>query len=85
MALSETMFVDAVIWRVPRPLRGSHHSFKYRLALISEGTCVLRYDNETGKGDHKHVDEREMEYGFTDLKALQRDSWADVASWRPGR
>ena len=53
LALSETAFVEIVIWRVPKPVRGSPHNFKYRLALVSEDICVLRYDNEAGKGDHK--------------------------------
>ena len=48
-------FVEIVIWRVHRPVRGSAHQFKYRLALIVDEVCVLRYDNETGKGDHRHV------------------------------
>ncbi len=62
--------------------RGSGHSFKYRLALVSEGICILRYDNEAGKGDHKHKDGREVPYRFSDLDALQVDFWTDVESWR---
>lgn len=42
--LSEMSFVDMVIWRAPDPVRGSAHRFKYRLALVSEGVCVLSYD-----------------------------------------
>ena len=42
------MFIEIVVWRVPRPLRGSTHHFKYRLAFIVDGDCVLRYDNEAG-------------------------------------
>ena len=83
--LSETAFVELVIWRVPDPVRGSAHGFKYRLALVSEGVCVLRYDNEAGKGDHKHVDEREVPYRFTDLATLQADFWTDVVTWRAGQ
>ncbi len=83
--LSETAFVEMVIWWVPEPLRGSAHGFKYRLALVSEDICVLRYDNEAGKGDHKHVREREMAYHFIDLATLQADFWKDVATWRAGQ
>ena len=42
----------------------------------------LRYDNEAGKGDHKHVGEREVPYCFTDLATLQADFWKDVETWR---
>jgi hypothetical protein len=79
---SETAFVEVVIWRLPNPVRGSGHGFKYRLALVAGGVCVLRYDNEAGKGDHKHVGEREVPYRFTDLGTLQADFWRDVAEWR---
>ncbi len=82
LGLSETAFVEIVIWQVPKPVRGSAHGFKYRLALIAEGVCVLRYDNENGKGDHKHVGEREAAYRFTDLDRLQADFWQDVENWR---
>src|SRR3954463_2346429 len=62
--LSETAFVEMVIWRAPDPVRGSGHSFKYRLALVADGVCLLRYENEAGKGDNKHVGEREVNYNF---------------------
>jgi hypothetical protein len=80
--LSETAFVEVVIWRLLDPVRGSAHSFKYRLALVADGVCLLRYDNEAGKGDHKHVGEHEVPYRFTDLVTLQADFWKDVAEWR---
>ena len=50
------------------------HGFKYRLALVADGICVLRYDNESG--------EVEMAYHFTDLDSLQTDFWQDVELWR---
>ncbi len=50
--------VEIVIWQLPEPLHPSNHSFKYRLYFGSEGTCRVRYDNERGKGDHRHVGER---------------------------
>ena len=85
LILSETAFIEMVIWQVPEPVRGSSHNFKYRLALVSEGLCVLRYDNEAGKGDHKHVEEREVPYQFIDMDTLQADFWADVETWRNNR
>ena len=79
--LSETAFVEVAIWRLPTPMEGSRHAFKYRLALVSQGACVLRYDNEAGKGDHKHAKERQVPYRFTDLQTLQTDFWTDVETW----
>jgi hypothetical protein len=47
--------------------------------------CVLRYDNEAGKGDHKHVGESETPYGFTTPAALIADFWRDVDEWKARR
>lgn len=85
LILSETAFVEIVIWRVPSSVRSSRHEFKYRLALIGDGVCVLRYDNEAGKGDHKHLAEREVPYKFIDLEHLRTDFWNDVESWMAER
>ena len=81
-ALTETAFVEIVIWRVPRRVPASGHDFKYSLALVAGGVCVLRYDNEAGKGDHKHIAGREVAYHFIDLITLQADFWNDVEAWR---
>ena len=62
--------MELVIWRLPRKLPGSAHRYKYRLALVRQEVCVIRYDNEAGKGDHRHVGEQEEPYRFTDLDTL---------------
>jgi hypothetical protein len=80
--LGVEVFVEIVVWAVPRRSRGSDHGYKYRLALVVDGTCVLRYDNEAGKGDHRHVRNREERYRFTDPDKLLADFWRDVRGWR---
>jgi Family of unknown function (DUF6516) len=80
-AVSDSAFVEIAIWRVPNPVRGSLHGFKYRLALVADDQCVLRYDNEAGKGDHKHVGESEVPYAFVDLHTLETDFFEDVRQW----
>lgn len=77
--LAEDRFVEMTIWQLPRPLPGSRHSCKYRLACVVDEVCVLRYDNEAGKGDHKHLGEREVPYVFTTLDQMVDDFLADVA------
>jgi hypothetical protein len=64
-------------------VRGSSHDLKYALAYVVAGVCVVRYDNEAGKGDHRHVGEVEDAYAFTSPEALLADFWADVDKWRP--
>lgn len=84
-AIEDDLKVEIVIWQLPRMLPGSAHAFKYRLALVADDVCVLRYDNESGKGDHKHIGETEAPYSFTTLADLQCDFWRDVAEWRTNR
>lgn len=75
---SPDAFVELSVYGVPQPLKGSAHSYKYRLAYIVSHTCVMRYDNESGKGDHKHDGETESPYRFHDLPTLLRDFFTDV-------
>lgn len=81
--ISENAFVEMVVWQLPSSVSGSSHSFKYRLALVVNGSCVLRYDNETGKGDHKHKGDMETPYQFSSPQTLLDDFWHDVDIWRP--
>jgi len=78
LILSRRAFVEIVIWKLSKPLPDSGHFFKYRLAYIANQRCVLRFDNEAGKGDHKHLDEIEAPYSFSNLDTLQSDFWAEV-------
>lgn len=78
------VFVEVVIWQVPVSVRGSRHDFKYSLALVSNGDCVLRYDNEAGKGDHRHMGATETAYPFTGVDGLIADFLADVKGWLDG-
>lgn len=75
------VFVEILIWHVPVAVRGSLHEFKYSLALVSEGVCVLRYDNEAGKGDHRHVGVIAAPYMFNGIDQLLADFLADVERW----
>ncbi len=71
--------IEVVIWRLSDPLPGSRHPFKYRLYYgTAEGKCLLRYDNERGKGDHRHLGESEESYTFTTLRKLIEDFEADI-------
>jgi hypothetical protein len=80
--IDDRAFIETVIWRVPEPVPGSTHYFKYRLALVVDDVCVIRFDNETGKGDHRHVGDTEEPYVFTDPETLLADFRALVLGWR---
>lgn len=78
---SESSFAELVLWRVPEPLAGSSHPFKYRLAYVVDGECVLRFDNEAGKGDHRHVGAKESNYPFSTPEKLVADFQRGIARW----
>ena len=83
LSQGENCFAELVLWRLPAPAAGSCHAFKYRLAFVVDGVCVLRYDNEAGKGDHKHIGTVETAYVFESPRRLLADFWHDVDLWRP--
>ena len=60
---------------------GSAHRFKYRLAYVVKGVCVVRYDNEAGKGDHRHFGGKESVYRFSTLERLIADFNRDIERW----
>ena len=45
------------------------------------GTCVVRYNNESDQGDHRHFDTRERPYTFGTPEKLIADFQADMARW----
>lgn len=81
VVLAADAFAEIVVWRVPEPVPPSSHSFKYRLAYVVRDTCVVRYDNERGKGDHKNYGGLETRYRFTTPDRLVSDFHADIARW----
>ena len=78
---SASAFAELALWQVPKPVAGSRHRFKYRLVYVVGGVCVLRYDNESGKGDHRHVEGKESSYVFTTPDQLIADFQRGIARW----
>jgi hypothetical protein len=78
---ADTAFAELALWQVAKPLAGSAHRFKYRLAYVVSGVCVLRYDNEDGKGDHRHFGGEERAYAFTTPEKLLADFQRGISRW----
>ncbi len=78
---SEIAFAEMVLWQVPKVVAGSSHEFKYRLAFVVDGVCVIRNDNEIGKGDHRHYENSETTYKFSTPDQLIADFQFDIARW----
>ncbi len=46
-----------------------------------DGVCVIRYDNEAGKGDHRHFGSEENVYTFQTPEKLIADFERDMRRW----
>jgi len=74
--------LEMVIWRLSMPVEGSKHSYKYRLFYGLAGKRIVGYDNERGKGDHRHLEGRETPYRFTTVEALVAEFLREVTRRR---
>ena len=71
--------IEVVIWHLSEPLPGSTHPYKYRLFCgKADGSCLVRYNNERSKGDHRHVGDIKETYTFSTVLTLIEDFEADV-------
>ena len=80
------LLVQMVLWQLPRPTKDRPHGLKYRLYLGRAGQTLVRYDNEAGKGNHRHIgsDEVQTPYDFSSLEQLLNDFRGECAQfgWR---
>lgn len=82
MVLSDGAIVQIRVWELVAPVPPSRHRFKYSLYYGKGTERLVGYDNERGKGDHKHVDGVELPYAFVDIDTLFADFLADVEALR---
>jgi len=73
---------EMVIWELPEPVLGSLHSYKYRFFYGKDGKRIVGYDNERGKGDHKHINGVEFPYTFAGIRQLISDFRDDIQQVR---
>ena len=71
--------LEAIVWKLARPIAGCAHPYKYRLFYGYATERVICYDNERPKGDHRHYRQRESAYTFVSPERLMNDFLADVA------
>lgn len=57
-------------------------SLSIRCSTVVPGVREVAYDNERGKGDHRHVRDVETAYAFTTVEQLVADFRADVRKLR---
>jgi hypothetical protein len=76
--------LEIVVWRVGAPVPPATHDLKYSLFYGRPGVREVGYDNERGKGDHRHFRGVETPYEFSTVERLFEDFAADVSSIRGG-
>jgi hypothetical protein len=74
--------LEVVIWKVPKPVPPTEHGYKYRAVYVVDGVRIVGFDNERGKGDHCHMDGKELPYTFTSVDQLLEDFIAAVETRR---
>ena len=72
------VIVETAVWELAEATPNRPHRLKYRLYCGRKGECIVRYDNETGKGDHRHYGTHEETYYYTAFARLVEDFLADV-------
>ena len=80
--LPDGAIVEMTIWEVASPVVGSAHQLKYSLFYGANCKRLVGYDNERGKGDHRHIEDRQERYGFKTVELLMADFLADVRRLR---
>jgi len=78
VVLPDNSIVEMIIWQLPKPSPERPHGLKYSLFYGYDGLRIVGYDNERGKGDHKHFGEVESQYRFVSVEKLVADFLIDV-------
>lgn len=77
---------EIVIWELPNKTAHYPHGIKYRLYFgLINGICLVRYDNERHKGDHKHIRGKERPYQFITVAQLLEDFEIDIEKVKTGK
>jgi hypothetical protein len=76
--LANGAIIHIRIWQLPHKTDERRHGLKYSLFYGRKDERIIGYDNEAGKGDHRHYRDREEPYSFTTMEKLVADFWSDV-------
>ena len=78
--LADGRIIQRRIWQLPAATAARPHGLKYSLYCGRGGATIVRYDNETPKGDHRHLGPSEApnDYRFDSLRRLLSDFARDI-------
>ena len=74
--------IELLVWKVPQPVPPTEHGYKYRAVYSLNGVRIVGFDNDRGKGDHCHLDGKQMPYTFAGVDQLVEDFIAAVSARR---
>ena len=74
--------IEMKLWHIPSPLPPAAHNSKYSLFYSRPGVREIGYDNERGKGNHRHFRDVATAYKFDTVTRLIADFLSDVRSLR---
>lgn len=77
--VGDDLIVQMRVWRLPTRTAERPHGLKYSFFFGRPDERIIDYDNERGKGDHRHYRHREEAYVFVDIETLIGDFRRDVA------
>ena len=78
LLLDDGRIIQIRVSRLPEADAERPHGLKYSLFFGRAGERIIGYDNEKGKGDHRHYRSREEPYRFSSLEQLIHDFENDV-------
>ena len=78
----DTAIAEFVVWQLPQADPERPHGYKYRFYYGKHGQRLVGYDNERGKGDHRHYIETELAYEFVSIHQLLADFERDIVTLR---
>ena len=73
---------EMTLWKLPKADEERPHGLKYSLYYGRDDQCFVRYDNERGKGDHRHYGDSEEPYKFESIEKMIYDFGADIQEER---
>lgn len=79
---SDGAIIQMRVWSVPVAVAPSSHRLKYSLFYGFPGRRVVAFDNERGKGDHRHLEGVESAYQFVSIDQLIGDFLWEVRKRR---
>gem|GEM_PF-266933 len=79
MIYPDGAIIEMRIWKLPEEDAERPHGLKYSLFYGFAGERIIGYDNERGKGDHRHYRDQEMPYEFSDPHRLMTTGLAQAS------